>query len=56
MIIIELFEDFAKVLVNGKEFDIAITHLALGIPIGADFDYIDHETMSAAIISRKKID
>lgn len=39
-----------------KEFDIAITHLALGIPIGADFDYIDHETMSAAIISRKKID
>ena len=24
MIIIELFEDFAKVLVNGKEFDIAI--------------------------------
>ena len=24
MIIIELFEDYAKVLVNGKEFDVAI--------------------------------
>ena len=39
-----------------KELNIIITHLALGIPIGADFEYIDHETMSAAIISRKKMD
>lgn len=38
-----------------KDLDIKITHLALGIPIGADFDYIDRETMSAAIISRQKI-
>lgn len=39
-----------------KEFDITVSHLALGIPIGADFDYIDQETMSAAIISRKKFE
>jgi recombination protein RecR len=39
-----------------KDLNIIITHLALGIPIGADFDYIDHETMSAAIVSRKKMD
>ena len=32
-----------------------ITHLALGIPIGADFDYIDHETMSAAIVARQRL-
>lgn len=32
-----------------------LTHLGLGIPIGADFDYVDNETMAAAIIGRQPI-
>jgi len=32
-----------------------ITHLGVGISIGSDFEYIDSETMAAAILGRKPV-
>ena len=38
-----------------KDFNIKITNLAMGIPIGADFEYIDTQTLSASLKYRQEI-
>lgn len=36
-----------------KKFDIKITHLARGIPVGGELEYADEETLSSALENRK---
>jgi recombination protein RecR len=38
-----------------NDLSLKVTHLGLGIPIGADFDYMDKETMTAAIMCRRQV-
>jgi recombination protein RecR len=37
------------------DFDIEITRIAYGIPVGGDLEYIDDQTISQAIEGRRKI-
>ena len=36
-------------------FDVKITRLAHGVPVGGELDYLDEGTLSAAMRSRTKI-
>ena len=36
-------------------FDIVISRIANGVPIGADMDYIDALTLESALINRKEV-
>ena len=39
-----------------KKYDLKISSLGCGIPIGGEIDYMDEGTLSAALTSRKKFD
>ena len=38
-----------------KEFDVKVTTLAQGIPMGAELDYMDEGTIQLALNSRKQL-
>ncbi len=37
------------------DFDVSVTRLAHGVPVGGELDYLDEGTLSAAMRSRTKI-
>ncbi len=41
---------------NLKEYDIKITHLAYGIPMGSELDYLDEGTLNVAFKTRSEFD
>jgi len=38
-----------------EDMDVKITHLAHGVPVGGELDYLDEGTIAAAIKSRKEL-
>jgi recombination protein RecR len=38
-----------------KEFDVEISRIGMGLPVGADIDYVDEVTVSKALTGRRKV-
>ena len=50
-----IFFSFCYLVSRLKEFDVKVTTLAQGIPMGAELDYMDEGTIQLALNSRKQL-